>query len=528
MKKASKGIALLLGVLMFSFASIAQDQEFLRGKVLDQKTGEPVVFATVRILGKAKGVITNMDGSFRLPLEYWESGESIAISSMGYENKEYELQQLSPKDVNIIYLDLGVLGLSEVVVNAKKKREPSARQIVLRAIKAIPQNYPTKEFSVIGYYRDYQIDSLGYVNLNEAIIEVNDAGFDKIDTTTTKASIYDYRQNRNFRRDSMAAQPYNYKNWNKVIDKAYLAGYGGNEFAILRVHDAIRNYKINSFDFVNTLEHDFIGNHYFKIEKSIVQDGEQFFVISFRKSHNVIQTNIVVGSLYISKTDYAIHKLEYAVYDIKKRLEKGEVDKHGVNFEVIFEVITEYQRNHKRMFSSYISFFNTFTVLKPPKFIVEDFTVNYAKVCFVVKFNDLVDLATGINRSNYDVRFKGKKISFREVRVLGDKVELYPKNDEVLDDLLNNLQGISQEAPLRVSLQNIKNNSRTAIVNKKNREAYKQYREFFVQEVKPNVGAARNALFMKKDLPLFGNQPISKPVNFEEYWMNTPLPSFKE
>lgn len=46
----------------------AQDFDFLRGKVLDKETGEPVVFATVRIKDQAKGVITNMDGSFRLPL----------------------------------------------------------------------------------------------------------------------------------------------------------------------------------------------------------------------------------------------------------------------------------------------------------------------------------------------------------------------------------------------------------------------------------------------------------------------------
>ena len=53
-----------IGCLCLFFNCIgmfAQDQEFFRGKVLDKKTGEPVVFATVRILGQAKGVITNMD-----------------------------------------------------------------------------------------------------------------------------------------------------------------------------------------------------------------------------------------------------------------------------------------------------------------------------------------------------------------------------------------------------------------------------------------------------------------------------------
>lgn len=102
--------------------------------MLNQKTGDPIVFATVRLIGKAKGVITNMDGSFRLPLSFKEANDTIEVSSMGYDKKEFELQGLSPYDTNILYLTPGVLSLSEVVVSAKKKRELSAKRIVRRAI----------------------------------------------------------------------------------------------------------------------------------------------------------------------------------------------------------------------------------------------------------------------------------------------------------------------------------------------------------------------------------------------------------
>lgn len=70
-------------IFLFFFFSVsgahldAQENEYLYGKVLEQETGAPVVFASVQIKGWAKGVITNQDGSFRLPFELLTIGESI-------------------------------------------------------------------------------------------------------------------------------------------------------------------------------------------------------------------------------------------------------------------------------------------------------------------------------------------------------------------------------------------------------------------------------------------------------------------
>ena len=50
-----------------------------------------------------------------------------------------------------------------------------------------------------------------------------------------------------------------------------------------------------------------------------------------------------------------------------------------------------------------------------------------------------------------------------------------------------------------------------------------QFREYFVQQVKPDNPAPADTLFMKKDIPIFKDQPIVKPKNFQDYWMNTPL-----
>lgn len=529
MRKTIFLIFVLLCGLSINYTLSAQEQGFLRGKVLDQKTSEPIIFATIGLIGKAKGVITNMDGSFRLPLSYLEVIDSIGVSSMGYEKRAFELKGLSYTDINILYLKPGIVSLDEAVVSAKKKRELSAKRIVRRAIENIPNNYPSSNFAAIGYYRDYQIKEDNYVNLNEAILEVVDNGFDTDDEKESKVRIYDYRPNETFEQDEDSKAAYDYENRKKVIENAFLRGYGGNEFTILRIHDAIRNYKINSYDFVNVMERDFIRNHSFKRENDIEQDGEELFVITFKQS---MQPNNIVGKLYISKTDYAIHKLEYALYDEKRELRKGQVSRHGIGFEVVFEIITEYKRKSEKMFPNYISFLNDFKVQKTPLFYVEKFDWNGSRGCFVVQFNDFVDETSGARERNYILTFRGKQIRFGQMNVRGDKVEMFPRKDDNFKDMVDTLYSPKyiNRKDLALSLQviNIENEALTSTVNEITYEYYKQYREFFVQEIKPNGSVLKDTLFMKKDRPIFQDQPMAKPDNFDEYWMNTPLRKIDE
>lgn len=529
MQKTIFYISILLVVLGAHAKLLAQDQDFLQAKILNQKTGEPIIFATVRLIGKAKGVITNMDGSFRLPLSYLEVIDSIGVSSMGYEKKAFELKGLSYTDINILYLKPGIVSLDEAVVSAKKKRELSAKRIVRRAIENIVNNYPLQNFSAVGYYRDYQIKDDNYINLNEAILEVVDSGFDTDDEKESKVRIYDYRPNETFEQDEDSKVAYDYENHQKVIENAYLRGYGGNEFTILRIHDALRNYKINSYDFVNVMERDFIRNHSFKRENDIKQDGEELFAITFKQS---MQPNNIVGKLYISKTDYAIHKLEYALYDDKRKVRKGQVSRHGIGFEVVFEIITEYKRKSEKMFLNYISFFNNFKVQKAPLFYVEKVYWNGSRGCFVVQFNDFVHEISGARARNYILTFRGKQITFGQMNVRGNKVELFPRKDDNFKNMVDTLYSPKYigKKDVRLSLQviNIKNRARTSTVNEITYEAYKQYREFFVQEIKPNGSVLKDTLFMNKDRPIFQDQPMLKPDNFDEYWMNTPLQTIDE
>lgn len=536
MRKRLQTLFIFLILLLVPNSVSSQQSEYIIGKLIDAKTQEPIVFASIRIKNRALGIISNTDGSFKIPLRYKEYGDIIEISSMGYQTKEILIQDFSVYELNDVRLQPATLELEEAIVTAEKKKKLTARQIVRRAIRSIPENYPVEPFSTVGYYRDYQLDSLQYVNLNEAILEVFDEGFDTTDSVTTKVKIFDYLENTGFKRDTLALQSYNYqfKEGRKVIDKAFLASYDGNEFTILRVHDALRNYKIHSYSFVRRLKSDLLSEHKFKKESDTYLDDEPLYTVKFQK---LLLDYSAYGTMYISKRNFAIHKMEYTVYDRTKKLPNGMINKHKTNNQLIFEIITEYRPENHRMHLNYISFHNTFQIWDPPKFLLEAVTVDIERQCFVMSFNQTLDLHDALNEDNYVLKYKGKKIDFTKI-VLDNSdgyrktVLLHPKMYSYkAEEMFRSIDVVSRKRLVdsllfSAKVSNISDEDGN-LINKWTSRDYDQFREFFVQEVKPNVKSPVDSQFMEKRRPIFKDQPISKPDNFNDYWMNTPLQNIK-
>ncbi|WP_422080165.1 carboxypeptidase-like regulatory domain-containing protein [Ulvibacterium sp.] len=536
MRKRGPTHLFFLLLLLVSNSVLSQQPEYIIGKLMDSETQEPIAFASIRIKGRALGIISNTDGSFKIPLRYKEYGDVIEISSMGYRTKEILIQDFSISELNDVRLQSATLELEEAVITVKKKKRKklTAKQIVRRALRAIPENYPVEPFSTVGYYRDYQLDSLGYVNLNEALLEVFDQGFDAMDSVTTKVKIFDYLENTGFRRDTLALQSYDYrfKEGRKVIDKAFLAAYGGNEFTILRVHDALRNYKIDSYSFVHRLKSDLLPEHRFKKESDTYLDDESLYTVKFQK---LLLDYSAYGTMYISKRNFAIHKMEYTVYDRTKKLPNGILNMHKTDNELIFEIITEYRPESNRMYLSYISFHNTFQIWDPPKFVLESVTVDPNLQCLVMSFNRTPDLQDALNGDNYILKYKDEKIDFTKI-VLDNNdgnrktvllyPKMYPSKFMSMYTTASASRGSVDSLVLSTKVSNIRDVDGN-LINEWTFRDYNQFREFFVQEVKPNVKSPVDSLFMEKRKPIFKDQPITKPDNFDDYWMNTPLQNIR-
>jgi hypothetical protein len=526
MKKSKRGYAIgFVFVFLFSFEGFAQQQEYIAGKLLDSISQEPLVFANVRIKNRALGIITNVDGSFKIPLIYKEYGDIIEISSMGYLTKELLISDLQQDKLNIILIEPSAIELQEAIVRGKRKSNLNAKQIVQKAIDEIPRNYPSKSFSTIGYYRDYQFKDEEYLNLNEAILEVFDQGFDQYDDTTFETRLFNYGLNKNFKQDSIARAAYDYKSMRKIIKKAHLDPYGGNEFRILRIHDAIRNYEVGSYDFIGTLKTDLIENHHFLRSRDFSSENEALYAVKFWE----IKPNYSAhGMIYISKIDFAIHKLEYTMYG-KKRNREAKKNKHGHRQNVIFDIVTDYSKHHGKMYLNYISFQNSFEVTKPPKFKIDAIFINAPRRYCMLYFNKPVDSTSALRAKNYHIAFKQRKFDVDKIELFQDSVRVYAvrdfenatfKDKEELDSLIILQRDPSTLFDVRVS--NVKDVDGN-VVNEPVIENYRQFREFFVQRVIRNSRVPLDMLFMDKRKPIFKDQPIAKPDNFEDYWMNTPL-----
>ena len=529
MEKSKRFYALgFVFVFFFSFGGFAQQQEYIAGKLLDSISQEPLVFANVRIKDRALGIITNVDGSFKIPLIYKEYGDIIEISSMGYLTKELLISDLEQDKLNIILIEPSTIDLQEAIVKGKRKRNITAKQIVQKAIDAIPRNYAATSFSTVGYYRDYQLKDESYINLNEGILEVFDQGFDQLDDGTSKIRLFNFGLNKDFEQDSMAKSAYDYVSNRKVIRKAHLDAYGGNEFRILRIHDAIRNYNVGSYDFVGTLKTDLIENHSFLRSKDTSADDEPLYNIKFK----VLYVNYIAnGNIYISKNDYAIHKFEYTLYNGSKRNKDRQKNKHGHRQKVIFDVLTDYKKFDNKMYLNYISFHNNFEVRKPPKFVLDSSMVDAPSAFTMLYFNKPVDTISAKKAKNYDIRFKQRKFEIRNIEVFEDSVKLHIESSFIkamadsrgeMSTLIRKGKSTEVEELFDLQVKNIRDLDNN-VLNEFEIEEYDQYREFFVQRVKPDSRAPLDNLFMDKRKPIFGDQPMTKPKDYKEYWMNTPL-----
>lgn len=493
---------------------------------MDSNTGEPVVFATVRVMGKAKGVITNMDGSFRLPKEYMDATDSIEISSMGYESKEVSRALFADNIILELKLTPALLVLDEVIVKERKRRVLrglTAREIVHKAIENLPLNVPRSSYSYVGYYRDYQLYNLDYLNLNEALIQIFDRGFEHSDYETTELGLFSYKRNSDFLIDTIGLKPYDYKSGHKTISDAFLDSYGGNELVILRIHDPIRNHDKNTFDFVNVFQSDFTRNHTFNREEDQILDGSYLYHISFSSS---IKEWDVKGNLYITKDSFAIHGFEYAVFYNTKRINNG--------IDLLFETKLEYKRKEGKMYLSYHSMNNSFRLVKPPKLKLEQTILDFNRNQLVLEFTNDLEEESALRLANYDIRFNGQKLKFKAIVHIGNEVSLIPdvqnkRTRNLFRELIYSVNSDKiKSGDLIVDIKNVKDENGN-VVNEPEYENRKQFREFFVQELQLGpTTIPRDDFFMDKGKPIFVDQPIKRPENFSDYWMNTPLKSIED
>jgi len=138
----------------------------ISGKVNDAVTRLPIAGVSVKIAGS--GTSTNKNGEFNLVIEQSIVRQyGIVISCIGYQQKHTPFKPDGHYDIT---LQQATGALKEITIQA------NGENIVQKAIRKIPQNYPVKDFMMEGFLRVYHIanDTAGYYKYykNDAVIRL--------------------------------------------------------------------------------------------------------------------------------------------------------------------------------------------------------------------------------------------------------------------------------------------------------------------------------------------------------------------
>jgi hypothetical protein len=512
MKNRLQNRPFIISVLLISqfVFSNAQQPGYITGKVINSVSLEPIVFASLGLKNNRIGVFANAEGDFKISNSINFQRDSLIVTSIGFNRTAIAFRDLNATGQNMLKLSPAVVPISEVfIMGSYKKLNP--RAIIRKAISRIHKNYLVKPYSYISYYRDYQKQGKEYINLNEAIIETNDPGFNSASEESV-SRLFDFRKNHDFRR--MFVPPYydnientENENLNKYMPGFTVPDYGGNELIILSAHDAIRNYKIKTYSFINTLSNDFLPNHIFEEVKPIYNNNILLYKIKFKARPSLASDSLVfAGEIFIHSKDFSIYKLEYGCYYITRSHERKQ----------LFLIKTEYGKDNtpdSLMGLKYISFSNIFNLVDAEdtsyfKIVNSDVANMNSNLTF--EFNHTVDKESGSKRENYNISYKNKYKSY-PVRISNLEV----KNNTVIIKLKDS--SITDRHYV-VNIKNLKDID-GHYLNKRKTIEYYQYREQFVQKyTKPE--AFQDSCIIK-NIPLKENS-ISKGNGDKEYWMNTP------
>jgi hypothetical protein len=491
-----------------------QQLDYIRGKVFDSITSEPVPFATVRLKNSQFGVISNAEGDFRILNNPGFQSDSLIVSCIGFHRLSLAFSKLKTSEMNNLKLVPNIYSLNEVRVTARKKRL-SPEIMIARALRNIKKNNPAEPFSYVSYYRDYQKDSNNYLNLNEGIIQTLDKGFG-YPSDSNRYRLLDFKKNLDFLKKNIT--PYydlpetdhsdkSFKN----IPHATVGDQYGNEFFILLAHNAIRNFNKKSFSFVDIFVQDFIKNHWFSTPMGIYDGSTLLYKIDFIAKPKITE-DTYQGSIFIQPDDYSIHKLEYSgsyLDSVKKKKD-------------IFNIEIEYGHEpavDSKMCLRYISFNNSF--------IVQDSSDNdFLKVektgwwvskwmpeeptTILAEFNRKIDPISGKRKENYTLSVGKRQAKITDIRVDGKNLFIMVKNGHFKKSELDSTF---------ITYKNIKDINGN-LLNKRRELEFRQFRELFVQEYNKPL-EFQNSCFIQA-APLEKNC-ISNSNESGRFWMNTPL-----
>lgn len=263
-----KTIGLFIKFLCVLLCQFSIAQTTVSGKIIDQNNA-PIPYAHIRIDNTNIGTVSNENGQFKLTTD--TKNIVLVISSLGFETKRIALK----KDYQIITLMEDATQLSEIVIVAKDY--DYAKELIKKAINAIPDNYPKIDERHTGFFREVTTleSEEDPVYIAEAVIEAIKKDYYK-QRRAGDVTLKEFRKYEGIALDTMSYRIY--------------AG----------------SHHIHRFDLVARRQ-GFLENpngYNYKILDTLRQNGSDVFKVSFKNKRGES------GHVYIMDESFAIVKAD--------------------------------------------------------------------------------------------------------------------------------------------------------------------------------------------------------------------------
>ena len=137
-----RNVLLLFCVLLILISNAQNQKEEIKeavkytGRLLDNKTQEPLAFAHIAVLGTKSGAVTNENGSFTIVSSQLKANDTLSFYFVGYRTKKISIGNLLSKST--IYLTSETFSLNEFFIFADNK---NAEEIVKSVLLNTGANY---------------------------------------------------------------------------------------------------------------------------------------------------------------------------------------------------------------------------------------------------------------------------------------------------------------------------------------------------------------------------------------------------
>jgi len=253
---------------------------YITGLIIDEESAETLPSATIGLINKGKGTVTNSKGEFGLTITPDCINDTLFVSYLGYYGRKIPVYRFLGNNFTIT-LKREFISIPEIII-----RNQIPQEIIFKALAAIPENYGNTPAHMTGFYREGVMKKNKLQSYSEAILQIFKNSYTG-SLLGDQIKVYKSRKIENIsNRDTLA-----------VRLKAGLS-------TCLQL-DGVKN----RFDFITWPN---MQDYTYRMTDIVTFNDEAVYLIEFVQKE-YIDLPLFKGTIYINTYDFAILRAEFEI-----------------------------------------------------------------------------------------------------------------------------------------------------------------------------------------------------------------------